>query len=159
LANTKTIQWKALILLIIFGLNTVLGFACAIGGNIGAKSHHKKNDQKHEHQSNVHTKHVHGVPAKHSHDHGDAHKHANVKSQNENKEKDNCCKEEVAKFQNLDKALNQNSKAIISPMLIAYVNNFFLSVDAVTTAYSQTVYRTFYPPPKGILTIIHRYQI
>jgi len=38
----RSIQFKAAFLLIAFSLNTVIGFACAVGLDMGFNSHHHK---------------------------------------------------------------------------------------------------------------------
>ena len=76
-----SIQFKATLLTFVFLLNTIVGFACAVGAERGLSSEHSH----HEHEQG----HVHQQAAE---DHHSAEDH-----------KDNCCKDEVAKFIKADK--------------------------------------------------------
>ena len=86
------IQFKAAILTIVFLLNTVVGFACAVGINIGFdKVHHPDQRSSHPveyiHENDTSHHHV-----KHKLDENSADHHASKSS------KDNCCKDEVTKL-------------------------------------------------------------
>lgn len=53
--TSRTIQLKAVFLLAVFTLNTMLGFACAVGLDMGFNSkhhHHKEGTTLHHHQDN-----------------------------------------------------------------------------------------------------------
>ncbi|WP_343304132.1 hypothetical protein AAHN97_21405 [Chitinophaga niabensis] len=53
--TSRTIQLKAVFLLAVFTLNTMLGFACAVGLDMGFNSkhhHHKEGTTLHHHQEN-----------------------------------------------------------------------------------------------------------
>lgn len=53
--SNKTIQLKAVFLLAVFTLNTLVGFACAVGLDMGFNSkhhHHKEGTTLHQHQDN-----------------------------------------------------------------------------------------------------------
>ena len=143
-------------MLLVFGLNTVIGFACAVGFTIGSKNHHAESSKPHEHATEAKPKHEHAGKAAHGHGTKTTHQHNKAENKNQ---KDNCCKDEVVKFQNLDKVLQQHSKALFTPVLVAFVSSFLLDINQYTTAHVQKVYRTFYPPPKQIITLIHRYQV
>ena len=173
--NRETsIQLKAVFLMAVFALNTVVGLACSMGLGMGSKtSHHKKeatdpvlhihaDGKKHHHQKKPVkvSAHVHADGKKHEH------KSEPVKQQQEEnektkKEKDGCCSVVVLKFQNLDKNLNQNAKtAIGAPAFIALIS-IFSGVDILkTTASAQLpVIRYLFPPPPNILITIQRFQI
>ena len=78
-----SIKFKAVLLTIIFLLNTIVGFACAVGTNMGFnKGHHD------EHSSVVKSKlHAHPPGTKpHSHQHIDA--KAPISPHHENEQKD-----------------------------------------------------------------------
>ncbi|CAM4205353.1 hypothetical protein [Pedobacter sp. Leaf176] len=95
--SRSSIQFKAAFLTLVFLLNTVVGFACAVGTNMGFNNgHHQEQGRVH---SSGHTRkhnqaHDH---SKHSHDKSTGTDHAS-KSQ-----KDNCCKEQVDKLTKADK--------------------------------------------------------
>lgn len=108
----KSIQLKAAFLLIVFSLNTVIGFACAVGLDMGFNSHH------HE-ESAIETP---GI----QHRDGDVHHH------NKANEKDNCCNDEVIKFQKVDKAL-ASSIIIDSPVFFTLFPASFYSIDILSS--------------------------
>lgn len=77
-----SIQLKAAFLTFVFLLNTMVGFACAVGAERGFNDKHS-----HTHEE------------KHSHDNAaEGHDHSSSNDSN-----DNCCKDEVAKFTKADK--------------------------------------------------------
>lgn len=110
---SKTIKYKALLLLISFSLNSVVGFACSLGVDMGFNSSHHSHDgeEKHEHEHEGHTKghdnhhHEKGVH-KHNHEEGEKHSDGNTALFNAPSD-DNCCKDFVVGFQSLDKQLVQ----------------------------------------------------
>lgn len=92
-----SIQFKAAFLTFVFLLNTIVGFACAVGMNMGFNAKHHEDQkvvssEKHTHKNGKNHDH-----AKHSHDQNPGDHHAS-KSQ-----KDNCCKEQVTKLTKADK--------------------------------------------------------
>ena len=88
--RNKSIQLKAAFLLIVFSLNTVIGFACAVGLDMGFNSHHHEESAIEVTENHHHNK-------SHHHDEADIHHHQT------NNNKDNCCNDEVMKFQQVDK--------------------------------------------------------
>ena len=78
--RSRSIQIKAALLLLVFSLNTVIGFACAVGVDMGFNTPH--------HQDEVATKevHVHSDGKKHEH-HKKADKHQHEETKTEKKEK------------------------------------------------------------------------
>ena len=109
-----SIQFKAAFLLIVIALNTVVGFACAMGLNIGSKTSHHKAEAT-EPSVHIHAdgkKHLHQPKpvkaATHVHADGKKHEHKSepVKQHHEEKEtpkkdKDDCCNDDVLKFSKL----------------------------------------------------------
>ena len=132
--TSKTIKYKALFLLISFSLNSVVGFACSLGVDMGfnsshhshegeeeyehkhdghTKGHGKHHEEKPEHKHDGHSKgqgkHHHEKGAhKHSHETGSKHNDSNTVVFNAPSE-DNCCKDFVVGFQSLDKQVIQKS--------------------------------------------------
>ena len=93
----SSIQYKAAFLTIVFLLNTIVGFACAVGTEMDFnREHHKEQKTVHssEHTHKNNKPHDH---AQHDHDKSVADHHEPKSS------KDNCCKEEVAKLTKADK--------------------------------------------------------
>lgn len=95
--TSLSIQLKAAFLTVVFLLNTIVGFACAVGTDMGFnKQHHKEQKTVHSIEHNYENNKPHDH-AKHDHDKSAADHHESKSS------KDNCCKEEVAKLTKADK--------------------------------------------------------
>ncbi len=174
MTRNTSIQFKAALLLTVFGLNTIVGFACSIGLDMGFNNSHHSNEavepsvhihadgKKHHHQpesvkANVH---VHADGKKHLH-HTEPVTKTQEEKESQEKGKDDCCKDEVLKFHNLDKNLNQNTRTgIDAPAMIAILNTFF-SIDILKTLEEPQLHtaRYLFLPPPDILITIHRFQI
>ncbi|MEO7305835.1 MAG: hypothetical protein ABIR78_08630 [Ferruginibacter sp.] len=125
--TSRTIKYKALFLLVSFSLNTVVGFACSLGIDMGFNSgHHEDHDEEQpdhsdEAQSGVQKDGHHG---KHSLNH--AHTVAYVENGpviTASEDEEGCCKNFVVGFQSLDKQLAQKSsfaknKILITPFIL-----------------------------------------
>lgn len=149
-----SIQVKALFLLIVFGLNTMVGFACGIGEDMGFNSSH------HDEEEAI-VVHVHKDGSKHDH-HDKAAKHEHEEKNTDGKEKKGCCSDEVQKLQRLDKALNQNTKTAIDVPVFAAIISTFLGIDIFNLAKAyppKYIVRLFYPPPVDIRIAIQSFQI
>jgi len=173
-----SIQVKAAFLLIVFGLNTVVGFACAIGIDMGfnASHHHHEANEAHSHADIKGPKHHdefgkgHDEEAEefHSHEEGTnpAHHDEAIKTidnhQDNFSEREGCCKDEVRKFQNLDKDITQNAKIVINSTAIAAIISVFFITDKfslLNEAPAKYKDRFFYPPPPDIRILIQSFQI
>lgn len=145
----KSIQLKAAFLLIVFSLNTVIGFACAVGMNMGFNSHH------HE-ESAVEILGIHQHDKSRHHDDADVHHH------NKANEKDNCCNDEVMKFQKVDKAL-ASSITLDSPVFFTSFPASFYSIDILSSnnRISEIKYfiRRHHPPIPDIRIAIQSFLI
>ena len=170
-----SIKLKALFLLIVFGLNTAVGFACALGMDMGFNTSHH-NDKETPADIHVHAdgkKHHHDQKSKkvsvHEHKDGNQHRHNNdtepVKSvpgdkSSAAKNSGNCCSNEVQEFQYLDKNVSVNT-GINVPVFLAILNTYF-DIDFSTALKNFPVNykaRFFYPPPPDIRIAIQRFQI
>ena len=147
-----SIQFKAALLLTVFATNTVMGFACAIGIDMGFNTKHHDDGEATE--TPVH---FHADGKKHEHPkEANTHNLADKKSP----EKGGCCNDEVVKFQNIEK--NLAAKTIIdAPAFVAIVSTFLgINLYNITKALPQkNIVRFFYPPPPDILIAIQRFQI
>jgi hypothetical protein len=176
MTNNRSIQFTATFLLIVFALNTLVGFACSMGLDMGFNTSHHSNEaielsghihangKKHHHpadpiKSNAHI-HIHGDGKKHGHHTEPVTQHHEEK-ENQGKSEDDCCKDEVLKFHSLDKNLNQNVRnEINAPALVAILNTF-LGIDINIISAEPQLYtsRYLFPPPPDIRLSIHRFQI
>lgn len=149
-----SIQLKATFLLIVFGLNTMVGFACGIGIDMGFNStHHKEEDTTEIH---VH------ADTKNDNHHNQSVGHQDEEKRTDSKEKKNCCNDEVQKLQCLDKALNQNAKTSINAPVFASIISTFLGIDIFNSAKAyppKYIVRFFHPPPPDIRIAIQSLQI
>ena len=116
-----SIQLKAAFLIIVFSMNTVIGFACAMGVDMGFNSKHHHDDDKEAMETAVP---VNGKEHQH-HDEEAKHHH----DSKEDLEKGGCCKDGVIKFQNLDKNLNQNNTPVIYAHVFATIRSDFWNVN------------------------------
>jgi len=140
--RNKSILFKALFLLIVFSLNTVIGFACAVGLDMGFNSHHHE-----ESATGSVSMHHHGV---------------NIKNHETKNDKDNCCNDEVMKFQKVDKALASSIKIINPVSFTSYVASFFnIDILSAPTQISDIKYfvRSHHPPIPDIRIAIRSFQI
>lgn len=152
--RNTTIQIKALFLLLVFALNTAVGFACAVGMDMDFNIAHHADEES--------TKiHVHANGQKHEHQNKSG-SHHHEENKTEKKEKGGCCSDGVQKFQNLDKSLNQNAKIAIDVSSFAVIISTFFGMDFynLSKAYpSKYKARLFYPPPEDIRIAIRSFQI
>ena len=167
-----TIQLKAAFLLLVFGLNTIVGFACSLGLNMSFNaSHHKEdlsapaihihaNGKKHVHTKATTKPAVHADGKKYQHD-SEPFQHHPEEKETSKKDKEGCCNDDVLKFQNLDKNLNQNAKTVIDvPAMVASLSTFSEIELFKTSATSQlSTIRYLFPPPPHIRIVIHRFQV
>jgi hypothetical protein len=111
---------KALFLLLVFSLNTLAGFACSLGMNMGYNSHHHEHGKGQVRQSGTsHQQHVH----KHQQPH---HQYTTTKFTGSGS-KDDCCSNDVAKFALLDKSVSDNSLNLQAPIFLLAFTSTFLS--------------------------------
>ena len=136
-------------------MNTGIGFACALGVDMGFNSKHHHHDE----EAIEVTVHVHKDGKKHLHEHeenkGRHHSH-------EGSEKGGCCNDEVIKFQSLDKNLSSNTNVAISlPVFIAIIPNYHnIDIFKYTQVPAQkNLLRFFHPPPPDIRILIQSFQI
>jgi hypothetical protein len=156
---TTAIKVKAMLLITVFSLNTVVGFACAMGLNMGYNTSHHT-DVATETSVHVHAdgkKHHHNnQPKKSQHDEPVANHHP----KKEASKKDDCCTGKILKFQQLDK--NLAAKANIDmPMFVEILSTFFGfdSFKPVQAISSKYIALYFHPPPPDIRIAIQRFQI
>ncbi len=118
---------RALILLMVFSLNTVAGFACSIGVDMGYnKKHHEKKDS-HSHEGmkqHAHPDHN----TKQQHHHKDTYTNVVISETG----KDDCCGNEVTNFIKLDKLVVKNPLTLQTPVfLLAFASSFLLFQDQI----------------------------
>lgn len=146
-----SIKLKAAILLLVFGLNTVVGFACSLGVDMGFNSTH------HSKEATTAQGHVHTNGKIHHHE-----QQENAGSSHHKQEKNNCCNDEVIKVSQVDKSSPQSNIAVSPLFLSAFITKFYdasiLSLPTITTSIKQFV-RSYHPPIRDIRIAIQSFQI
>ena len=150
--RNTSIKIKAAFLLIVFSMNTVIGFACSMGLDMGF------NTRYHEEEAVIETPTHHHADGKvHQHHHEAVKQHHNAK---EDSKKDDCCNDKVIKFQNVDK--NVAAKTIVTPLAIVAIITTFIGIylfDIAKASFQKDLITRFYPPPKDILISIRKFQV
>lgn len=152
--GNTSIQLKAALLLIVFSLNTVIGFACSMGVDMGFNATHH-----HDGEAKETTVYVHADGKTHRH-HDKAPKHHH--DAKKDSEKGGCCTDGVVKFQNLDKNLTANNNTAINAPVFAAILNSFFCLDIFTPEQvpaQKHIAQLFHPPPPDIRILIQSFQI
>ena len=163
---------RALILLAVFSLNTVVGFACSLGIDMGFNSTHHNNEAG----ASIHI-HKDGKPHTHSkqtvHNHG-KHKHTGKhhsgsrpnklspdKSSVTKSGNNNCCTDDVVQFEKIDKSV-PNSAITAHPLFVAsFVYVFYDTIlpnSDIVKNIRQFV-RSYHPPIPNIRIAIQSFKI
>ncbi len=148
-----SIQLKAALLLLVFAMNTVVGFACAIGLDMSFNTSH------HQDTAIENPVHVHADGNKHDH-HSQSGKHHHDKK--DDSKKDDCCNDAVIKFQNVDKNLTQNIKAKVDAATFTAIITAAISLNNLKVfkaVHHKYIVRNFHPPPHNIRIAIRSFQI
>jgi len=153
---------KALFLLSVFSLNTVVGFACSLGVDMSFNSKHHHDDEV----SEV-VVHIHSDGKKHIHQEKSTHNHSKAHPQNKNdnhhksdKEKGNCCSDEVTQLAQIDKSVPQSLTIVHPIFLTAFFDTFYSVVfpSDIVKDIKQFV-RSYHPPISNIRIAIQSFQI
>ena len=146
------LQLKAALLLIVFSMNIVIGFACAMVVDMGFNSKHQHDEEANETSVQVNGK-------EHQHDDKENKHHHDSK---EESEKGGCCNDWVIKFQIIEKNVNQNNTRVIYTRVFTTIRSDFWNVKVFNCANAlpqQYKANGFHPPPTDILIAIQRFQI
>ena len=163
--SIASIKLKAYLLLILFSLNTIVGFACSLGLDMGYNSTHHGVNEVTEALVHIHKdgkKHVHHEK-KESHNHDKSHTHDEANSaEKTSKEKDNCCRDEVMNFQQIDKSIpnsvNINYPVFFTAFVAVYYNIDLLSNTDFVRDIKPFV-RSYHPPIPDIRIAIQSFLI
>ena len=158
LNKSLTIQIKAAFLITVFSLNTIVGFACAIGINMGFNSsHHQSGELKGIHG------HAHSNGKSHLHDKGPKEESAAIVNHSSSaNEKDNCCNNKVIKFNEIDKSASHSLSILINTFynltftVVTYNYNILYTSNFTYTRYFV---RNYHPPIPDIRIQIQSFQI
>lgn len=164
--KTSSIQLKAAFLLMIFSLNTIIGFACSIGVDMGFNSKHHDDEEAKEALVHVHAdgkQHIHKEKTNsHSHNNSLHHNKAS-KHKTDSKEKDNCCTDNTVRFEQLDKSLTPSVNVVFNPVFFTaflasfYNTNILFSSQVVPN--TRYFVRGHHPPIPDIRIAVQSFQI
>jgi hypothetical protein len=157
-AKNTTIQLKAVFLLIVFSLNTVIGFACSVGSDMGFNSKH------HDHHGKLH--HHHGKSHHHPYS-ADSHTAKSPAAGEINKsgatKAGNCCTDDATRLSQSDKVpVNVINSGVEVPVaLIAlhflYISSHLSSFNSAITKIQEV--RPYVLNSRGIRVSIQSFQI
>jgi len=164
-------------MLVVFSLNTLVGFACSVGLRMGSNAPHHGTEEGEVHIHKDGKKHVHQTAAKqkhhskeegkvHIHKDGKKHVHQPVAEKNHHDQgsaapkEDGCCKEKVVKLQTADKNF-QFAKTSISAPVYILPGKYLVPVPfkAVHPDLQEYIACHFHPPPRDIRIDIQSFQI
>ncbi len=156
--RSLSIQLKGLFLLVVFSLNTVVGFACSVGLDMGFNSKHHEGEKAAVSHSHV---------REHSKAHHEHEKKANDVNTDDHhsssEDKDNCCKDQVAKLAKADKLMPHSVDFNIHPVFFAAFLSTFFHVDFSPinshTPDNKLFVRCHHPPIPNIRVAIQSFQI
>lgn len=142
---------KAIFLLVVFLLNTVVGFACALGMETnGVENHSHAESVHHSHQD-------------HDHQHSDSHEHNSITVPGLGFSKeDHCCKTLVNDLVTQSKLVPENGKVqVVLPILLFPTYSYLLLVPVTSIESDQSIYvdQRERPPNQDIRIIIKSFQI
>jgi ABC-type nickel/cobalt efflux system permease component RcnA len=144
----SSIQLKAAVLLLAFGLNTVVGFACAIGVDMGFNATHHHDEE---------------TTAIHIHKNGEKHHHAKKEhSHSGNESKDGCCNDKVLTIAQTDKSIPQTAKMANPLFFVSLVTVYYtISITRLSASAASNKYfvRGYHPPIPDIRVAIRSFQI
>jgi len=132
----KGTYYKALLLVTVFSMNTVISFACSFS-DLFHGFHHQKTTQvlEHKHAGSQH----HAEDKAHKHNH-DAASNGDHYSGTSKESKDDCCSGSVVEIQKVEKAV---SRSIEAPQAI-FITSFFTAYVSLFSL--QTVEKILFPP-------------
>ena len=132
MARQRKNRIRGLILLTVFSLNTVAGFACSLGLNMGYNKNHHQHSTSHSHIK------ADAPKEKHHHEHSPV--SSKSKSANSPVSNDDCCTNGVADFIKLDKSVA--SGTILQPpvFLILFASLFILPIDNSVSLIDTSMY-------------------
>jgi hypothetical protein len=158
--RNKSIQLKAVFLLMVFSLNTLVGFACSIGIDMGFNTKH------HHEEATEASVHVHADGKKHVHDKEPSKHHHNEAASDHHKskgDKDNCCNDGVMKITQLDKAVPQSVNTALHPIFFTAFISSFYHIDVLYFSTENVSIKHFvrshHPPIPDIRIAIQSFQI
>ncbi|MEO7444712.1 MAG: hypothetical protein ABIT96_03190 [Ferruginibacter sp.] len=151
--NSKTIRFKAALLVLVFSLNTLIGFACSLGLNLGYNQHHHEAEVAAPGSNTDH--HGHGSEKKH-HEKQTQHYPVNESSN------DDCCGNGVTSFNLINKTVPQQVELVNPVFFTAFTATWFSSGILPYINVEKDIkpfVRSHHPPIPDIRIAIQSFQI
>ena len=148
----------------IFSLNSIIGFACAAGIDMGFNTKHHEAEKATSAFVHIHVdgkKHVH-QEKKHSHNNSKAYRHNYAGVSDNATGDDDCCSGKVTSFQQLDKSIAVALDIVHPVFYTATVSTYFhLSVlpPAGNIKDIKLFVRSYHPPIADIRIAIQSFQV
>ena len=152
----NSIQLKAAFLMIVFSLNTLIGFACAIGIDMGFNSSHHHNEEIFKTSLHMHVGNQ--IDHKASGGHHDEADNDHQKS----KEGKDCCNHHVTEFSQLDKTVPHTLTIASASISSSFVSEFYWIANLYSSGVSLNSWcfvRNYHPPIPDIRIAIQSFQI
>lgn len=150
----SSIRLKAGFLLLVFGLNTGVGFACSLGLNMGF-------NEGHHHDVAVNKSYIHIHPDGKAHNHKSDDHNKKRNHTEPNNQKNGCCNDGVIKFNELDKNLTSFVQ-FDQVYFVSFPSSFFdadLFASSQTTISIKHFVRSYHPPIPDIRIAVQSFQI
>ncbi len=153
--RSRSKQIKAAFLVLVFSINTIVGFACALGVDMGFNATH------HHDEAAAETVQVHANGKKHIH-HKDEAGEDDHHQKKSNDGDDNCCNKHVTAFSTVDKSVLQ-SVSVPHPIFFTALVSAFYNADIFSfpqsTPNTNYFVRSHHPPIPDIRIAIRSFLI
>ena len=130
-------------MIVVFSMNMIIGFACAIGIDMGFNTCHEEKTEIRAHEG--------------AHHHDEAGTHHKSKGC-----KGNCCNDHVIKFSQVDKSLPQSFAGFHDLLFTTLISSFY-NIDVLHTSTTlvniKYFVRSHHPPIPDIRIAIQSFQI
>jgi hypothetical protein len=164
--DNKGTYYKALLLLGVFSLNTLVSFACSFSIYFHSFHHHNSPSPASEGQAEKGHPH-HGVDSKHDHSHGhDAHQHGNgTEHHSPDKEipKDDCCSSSTVQVEKLEKSVSRSIEApnavFLTLFLTVYASLYLPELPVNSTSIPSYIRWRFPATIQNLRIVIQSFQI
>ncbi len=160
MTRQKKNRIRALLLLTVFSLNTVGGFACSIGVDMAYNTKHHEDSATRSDVKDISQAEDHSHAKGHSHDveHKQSASSESIsESMTEKSSSDDCCANDITNFIKLDKSVVNNNLLLQAPIfLLAFTSTFVLPAqnDADLTVNAGLVRRSWRPSNDTDLRIV-----
>jgi hypothetical protein len=128
---TRQIKYKIVagVLLLVFSLNTLAGFACSIGIDLGYNSGHHQTHRKQHRSDDKQNTHAHKHKQRSPKTHLVLDSHNSTHSLTINDNQNDCCSGFVTQFARLDKAVPHNDFVLQAPVFVLALTTAFVVQD------------------------------